>query len=109
MREIPQYGRNAKYCNLLDALSRYKKCHHKEKYDIYYKGEKMKKNRFTPREPERIERILAVIKEIWQRFPDLRLGQLLNNAVPELETNLFYTEDTITEEKLTEFKNRINE
>lgn len=61
------------------------------------------------REPERIQRILAAIKTIWQRFPDWRLGQLLVNIVPEFEKNPFYLEDTIIEEKLTEFNEKFNE
>jgi uncharacterized protein YihD (DUF1040 family) len=36
------------------------------------------------RDPRRIERILALIKEIWVHNPDQRLGQLLGNyAMPE--------------------------
>ena len=43
------------------------------------------------RDPARIEDILNKIKEIWERHPDLRLGQLICNAVPE--SILYYTED----------------
>ena len=63
----------------------------------------------VPREPERIGRILASIRAIWQRFPDWRLGQLLNNAIPEFEKGLFYTEDTIAEESLDKFEGKIDE
>lgn len=34
------------------------------------------------RDPERIDRILNLVDAIWQRYPDLRLTQLLLNAMP---------------------------
>jgi hypothetical protein len=43
-----------------------------------------------------VERILAV----WLSNPDLRLGQLLANAVPR---NLFYTEDNLLALKVEAF------
>lgn len=55
------------------------------------------------RDPERIPRILALIKAIWETYPDLRLGQLIVNASPEHEANLFYTDDDELEQKLKEF------
>ena len=60
-------------------------------------------NPIVTRETERIGRIIDLIEAIWWRFPDWRLGQLLVNVVPELEKNLFYTEDTIVEERLNKF------
>jgi hypothetical protein len=33
------------------------------------------------RDPRRIEQILDVIREIWEREPDLRLGQIVVNAI----------------------------
>ncbi len=33
------------------------------------------------REPERIDRILGKIRRLWHRYPDQRLGQLLENYV----------------------------
>lgn len=32
------------------------------------------------RDPQRIERILEKLKTLWHRSPDLRLGQLVENA-----------------------------
>lgn len=43
------------------------------------------------RNPNRIDNILARIKVMWERYPDLRLGQLLSNAVGE--GWLYYVED----------------
>lgn len=43
------------------------------------------------RDPERIDTVLAVIRRYWQAYPDLRLGQLILNAVPEAV--LYYRED----------------
>lgn len=43
------------------------------------------------RNPKRIPIILKDIEEIWNRCPDLRLGQLILNAVRD--PSLYYTED----------------
>jgi len=44
------------------------------------------------RDPERIDKILFLIKSIWVQYPDLRLMQLLSNAITFPE-DTFYTED----------------
>ena len=43
------------------------------------------------RDKERIKVVLRTIEEIWKDNPDLRLGQLLCNAVPE--SWIYYIED----------------
>ena len=43
------------------------------------------------RDPKRIDKILDELKSIWVKHPDLRLGQLLLNVIPE--TYLYYVED----------------
>ena len=58
------------------------------------------------RDPKRITSILATIREIWEQYPDMRLGQLLLNACPELENNPFYIEDDIVLEGLRKFAER---
>lgn len=58
----------------------------------------------SPRSPDRIERILALIAEIWNDSPDLRLGQLLANASQGMEKRLFYYEDDKLETELLYFK-----
>jgi len=52
------------------------------------------------REVERIDNVLAVVAEAWRSKPDLRLGQLIFNAVADASHNpvdpcpaLFYVED----------------
>lgn len=54
------------------------------------------------RDPERIVKVLEEIKNYWQQYPDLRLGQLICNAIPPND-DLFYIEDEILIELL---KNR---
>jgi len=49
------------------------------------------------RDPERIERILDLIRIIWNKYPDLRLGQLLLNAQSDLS---FHLEDEDLEAEL---------
>lgn len=69
-------------------------------------------NWITPlirRDPDRIDSILASLRAIWRRFPDWRLGQLLVNDVPDLERNIFYREDTITEKRMEDFEHKMDE
>jgi hypothetical protein len=49
------------------------------------------------RDPARIEQVLEVVRRIWAEFPDMRLGQLLINAVRRSEPcpELFSVEDTV--------------
>jgi len=44
------------------------------------------------RDPARIEKILSVIREIWYRNPDLRLSQLIMNALG-IAYDPYYIED----------------
>jgi len=50
------------------------------------------------RDPRRIETLLDALREVWTRNPDLRLGQLLVNAIrPEQPCpEIFYAEDDVT-------------
>jgi len=43
------------------------------------------------RDPERIDRILQEIGDIWRKYPDMRLGQLIGNVLEG--TALYYVED----------------
>lgn len=45
------------------------------------------------RDVNRIPQILDDLKKIWELTPDIRLGQLLLNAVDHDEKTLFYIED----------------
>ena len=45
------------------------------------------------RDVNRIPQILGDLKKIWELTPDIRLGQLLLNAVDHDENTLFYIED----------------
>ena len=45
------------------------------------------------RDPKRINECLRKIKEVWSKHPDLRLGQLIVNAVPEIY--LYHIEDDV--------------
>jgi hypothetical protein len=45
------------------------------------------------RDVNRIPQILGDLKKIWELTPDIRLGQLLLNAVDHNENILFYIED----------------
>lgn len=48
------------------------------------------------REISRIEPMLDEFRKLWEKYPDLRFGQLVCNIVPE--NQLFYVEDTCHEE-----------
>lgn len=43
------------------------------------------------RDPNRIDQLLARLKAIWERNPDLRLGQLILNVASD--PVLYYVED----------------
>ncbi len=43
------------------------------------------------RDPKRIEKVLADIKAIWKKYPDMRLGQLIGNVLEG--SSLYYVED----------------
>ena len=54
------------------------------------------------RDPKRISRILEVIKTIWEKNPDLRLGQLLLNCHYPHCDDLYYVEDEQLEKTIKE-------
>jgi hypothetical protein len=54
------------------------------------------------RNPERIDPVLAALRKVWVEFPDMRLGQLVVNAVRPSEPfpEVFYVEDTVLVRRL---------
>ena len=54
------------------------------------------------RDPKRIEPMLDLIRTIWTRSPDLRLGQLISNTTVDVddEDRLYHIEDEELAEKL---------
>ena len=51
------------------------------------------------KDPKRIDRVLELISEIWHKYPDMRLLQLLIN-VCLADTDFYYTEDSLLEQWL---------
>ena len=43
------------------------------------------------RDPNRIDRLLAKLAEVWKKYPQLRLGQLILNVIRD--PALYYVED----------------
>lgn len=65
------------------------------------KVEKLRDEEFfgsSPRDPERIDKVLSVIRSIWKDQPDLRLGQLIVNAIHQ--QNLYHIEEDALVEAL---------
>lgn len=62
------------------------------------------------KDPERIGRIADLILQIWIRMPEMRLGQLLYNAIGELRPpeliDVFYIGDETFEEGLQRYAKR---
>jgi uncharacterized protein YihD (DUF1040 family) len=56
------------------------------------------------RDAKRIDKILKIIAEVWKKNPDLRLGQLLLDAVNS--SYLYYIEDEQLTEELQKFAAR---
>ena len=69
------------------------------------------------REPQRIDRVLELLKVYWKQNPDLRLGQIIGNGTPrkkiEVQDDMggymtegpgdpYYVEDDIIEKYLRE-------
>jgi hypothetical protein len=52
------------------------------------------------RDPERIERVVNLLKFLWIKYPDLRLGQLIIDITYDTGVDLFYLEDDILEKKI---------
>ena len=54
--------------------------------------------RTSVRDANRIDSILTELKRVWEKHPDLRLGQLICNIIPE--EKLYYVEDNIMQERI---------
>lgn len=52
------------------------------------------------RNPDRIDEVLNTISRVWKKYPDLRLGQLIINVVPE--DRIYNVEDDVLENKIKE-------
>jgi hypothetical protein len=61
------------------------------------------------RDPARIDQVLAALREVWAEFPDMRLGQLMVNAVGPAEPcpEVFSAEDTILVRRLEVLAQRL--
>ena len=53
------------------------------------------------RDPRRIKKVLAALRAVWKENPDMRLGQLICNAVRE--DMLYYIEDDTLVKALEKF------
>lgn len=53
------------------------------------------------RDPKRIDKILKLIKTYWKKHPDMRLTQLIMNAL-QITDDPYYIEDEILHDKLQE-------
>lgn len=60
----------------------------------------------TMRDINRINEVLAALKENWEKVPDWRLGQLLCNLQSAAGNDLFYVEDDKFIELLEEYFNK---
>jgi uncharacterized protein YihD (DUF1040 family) len=47
-----------------------------------------------PRDVNRIPRILALLRTAWEKYPNLRLCQLIGNLSIDCEKDMYYVEDT---------------
>lgn len=53
------------------------------------------------RDPKRINRMLKKIKKLWKTYPDMRLTQLIMNALA-MNEDPYYIEDELLERKIDE-------
>jgi uncharacterized protein YihD (DUF1040 family) len=61
------------------------------------------------RDPKRIEQIIDLLREVWEHNPDLRLGQIVVNAIRPSEScpQIFGTEDDVLLKGLYEYRLRV--
>lgn len=60
------------------------------------------------RDPNRIPEIMKRFQELWERYPDLRFGQLVENVLKiggKGNHCIFSIEDDVTLERLEEYSN----
>jgi len=55
------------------------------------------------RDVERIERIIKKVEALWKVFPDMRLGQLIENFAIQTRGDIWFQEDDYTEKVLDAF------
>jgi uncharacterized protein YihD (DUF1040 family) len=55
------------------------------------------------RDPERIDRMIELIRGIWHTQPDTRLTQLIMNAL-NMNSDPYYVEDDLLEERLKHYE-----
>ncbi len=58
------------------------------------------------RDPARISKVLACIERLWRRNPDLRLCQLIGNALPSIK-DPYHVEDLILLQRLHEYEQNL--
>lgn len=58
------------------------------------------------RDRQRIPEVLAVLQTAWERYPDMRLGQLLANCC-SCDEPLFYMEDDEIMERLAWYPHEV--
>ena len=65
----------------------------------------------TARDPNRIDRMIELLREVWRHVPDWRLTQLVINAADTTHDcgPVFYLEDTHLEKKLHELVRSLNQ
>lgn len=54
------------------------------------------------RDPQRIEKIIGLIRKVWYKTPDLRLTQLIMNAL-KMNGDPYYIEDDVLEKALKDY------
>lgn len=59
------------------------------------------------RDPKRIDTILSLIREIWHEMPDLRLTQLIMNAL-KMNSDPYHVEDDKLEHALLQLYEEYN-
>lgn len=61
------------------------------------------------RDPKRIDPIIDRIRNFWKAYPELRLGQILTNAIGGKfdDSKLFYIEDDVLEKVLIAYEKKV--
>ena len=61
------------------------------------------------RDPQRIEPTLKLLEELWKKYPDMRLGQLIENLASDANLDAWTIEDSELQQTLNKWLKELRE
>ncbi len=66
-------------------------------------------SRSNMRDPQRIEPTLKLLEELWKKYPDMRLGQLIENLASDANLDAWTIEDSELQQTLNKWLKELRE